>query len=95
MADRMKLKHPFELDGETVEAVSLRRPKVKDLRAIDAAEEKGELEQGAVMIAAVTGLSMEAVDELDTEDFLAITEKIEAFFPEVAGSKGGAASPRK
>ncbi|MGR3461301.1 MAG: phage tail assembly protein [Roseovarius sp.] len=92
--DTHKLKYPFEFGGETVETVSLRRPKTRDLRAIEEAENKGEIEQGMLMICALTGLSPEAADELDAEDYLALVERVGDFFPQAA-SADGAASSRK
>lgn len=83
---------PVEWQGQKIAEVSVRRPKVKDLRAIEAASRgQSQLDQGASMIAQLTGLPVEAVDELDAQDFTAISEVIAGFFPQGRGPQGGGA----
>lgn len=83
---------PIQHDGREIGEVSLRRPKVKDLRAINAAGKDGdELDQSTVMIATLSGLPPEAVDELDTEDFVALSETVADFFPKVEEPETGEA----
>lgn len=83
---------PVEWQGQKIAEVAVRRPKVKDLRVIDAASrDKSQLDQGAAMIAQLTGLHPDAVDELDAQDFTAISEVIAGFFPQGRGQQAGAA----
>lgn len=84
---------PVEWQGQTIAEVTIRRPKVKDLRAIEAAsrDQSSQLDQGAAMLAQLTGLPIEAVDELDAQDFTAISEVIAGFFPQAKGRATGAA----
>jgi len=85
---RVKLDHPFEVDGETVEAVSLRRPKVRDLRKMEAARSGGDMEQSVVLMAALTDLPVSVIEEIDSDDFMKLSKMIEGFFPK-AGERGG------
>lgn len=82
---------PVEWQGQKIAEVTVRRPKVKDLRAIEASARGSQLDQGATMIAQLTGLPPDAVDELDAADFTAISEVIAGFFPQATGSPDGAA----
>ncbi|WP_038333791.1 phage tail assembly protein, partial [Kingella kingae] len=57
------LKYPVRLaTGETLQKVTVRRPKVGDLRAVMHIE--NEAEQGLMLVARVTGLVPEDLDEL-------------------------------
>ncbi|MCA1776036.1 MAG: phage tail assembly protein [Loktanella sp.] len=89
MAERITLAHPFEIGGETVETVSLRRPKVKDLRAIDEAGDGDEFKQAITMIAVLSDMTPEMVDEIDTEDFTMLSDRVRDFFPKAGGSETG------
>lgn len=78
-----------------VAELTVRRPKVKDLRVIEAASRGSQLDQGVVMIAQLTGLPSEAVDELDAQDFTIVSEAIADFFPKAKASATGASSSPK
>lgn len=80
--ERFTLKHPVDVEGETVETVSLRRPKVRDMRAIEEAKDEGEIGQTIALIAAITGLKPEIIEEFDAEDYVALSERIADFFPQ-------------
>lgn len=80
-AERHPLKHPVEYEGETIEFVSLRRPRVRDLRALEAKKGEGDIAQSIAMIAAVTGMPEGVVDEMDAEDYTILSERIADFFP--------------
>lgn len=83
------LAYPVEHEGTTITEVTLRRAKTKDLRLIDAAG-GNDLDQGVAMVAAISGLPVAAVDEMDAEDFATISEALADFFPavKVPGSGG-------
>jgi hypothetical protein len=67
----VKLSQPFSVAGKMLTEVTLRRPKVKDLRAMDRAkgDDNSEVMQGIVMAAVLCGLPVEAIDEMDAVDF--------------------------
>lgn len=90
-----KLIVPLENDeGEEIKQVTIRRPKVKDLRRLEA-EMKGvedPLTEGVIMVAVLTGLTSDQVEDMDAEDFTALTEMVVGFFPAGAAPSNGAAS---
>jgi len=84
------LKFPIEHDGRQIGEVSMRRPKVKDLRAMQAAG-NDEFEQSVLMISLLTGLPAEAIDEIDPDDFTVLAEMVAGFFPKGPRRETGAA----
>ncbi len=67
----VKLKYPVRLaTGQMLEKVTVRRPRVGDLRAV--MHITNEAEQGLLLVSRVTGLVPEDLDELDLKDLEAI-----------------------
>ena len=65
------LKYPVRLaTGQTLDKVTVRRPRVGDLRAV--MHIANEAEQGLALVARVTGLVPEDLDMLDLRDLEAI-----------------------
>ena len=65
------LKYPVRLaTGQTLDKVTVRRPRVGDLRAV--MHIANEVEQGLALVARVTGLVPEDLDMLDLRDLEAI-----------------------
>lgn len=91
------LSDPIDWEGERIMEVTVTKPKVKHLRRIEAAVSASEnrMDQGVAMAAAMTGLAEEIIDEMDVEDFNAISEVIADFFPQGTASVDGAASSPK
>ena len=83
------LKHPFKGEaGMTVSAVTLRRPKVKDIAAFERARTAPgatDLDGSLAMIAILSGLSAVDVGEIDAEDFMAMSEHLAEVLPGSAG----------
>jgi hypothetical protein len=68
------LKYPVKLaTGQTLGKVTLRRPKVRDLKAAQRASDKPE-EQELALIAMLAGLTPEDIEELDLADYKAIAD---------------------
>ena len=82
-ATRVKLVRPLNVDGQMITEVTIRRPKVRDLRAMEKTREPGftELDQGIAMAAALCDLPLAAMDEMDASDFAAISEVLGGFLP--------------
>lgn len=80
---RVKLSRPLKIGDRTVAEVTIRRPKVKDLRAMEKVREPGstEMDQGIAMAATLCDLPLEAMDEMDAADFASISEVITGFLP--------------
>lgn len=84
---RRELKHPLTLtlrgpEGERQEILSevtFRRIKAKDLRATD--DFAGDVAKSIALLSKSTGLPVAQIDELDVEDFVALSEVLEDFLP--------------
>ncbi|MBN9022527.1 MAG: phage tail assembly protein [Rhizobiales bacterium] len=89
----VRLTQPIAWDGKTVTEVQVRRPKVKDLRAMeqDNSVNATQIDQGVAMAALLTELPVEIIDEMDAVDFAALSEVIAGFLPEGPAPATGAA----
>lgn len=74
----IKLKHSLLVDGREITEVTLRRPKVRDLRNMD--KQKGsDMEKTLWMIGSLSEMTPAEVDEIDAEDLEAISGVIAGF----------------
>ena len=80
---RVKLVRPIRVEERMITEVAIRRPKVRDLRAMEKLREPDstELDQGIAMAAALCDLPLDAMDEMDAADFAAISEVLGGFLP--------------
>lgn len=94
-----KLKHPIELRNketgavtETITEFTIRRPKGKQLKAMDRAD--GEVGRTLALMAAVCDQPPSVMDQLDVEDFAALGEVLDGFFGGrlLNGATGGTSS---
>lgn len=69
---------PFTVNGLETSQITLRRPKVADLRRMDAVK-GGDLAKTLWMIGQLAGLSPQEVDEIDAGDLEAIAEVVAGF----------------
>ena len=90
----LQLLFPITIVDREVSEVTITRPKVRDLKAMDAALVgiTDKLDQGIVMVSVLTGLPPEAVEELDAEDFTKLSEEVAGFFPQAKAHGTGAPS---
>jgi len=68
MYEVLKLKHPLE----NLTELKVRRPKVKDIRAINSLEVEDEIERDLIFFEMLTGVSRKVLEELDVEDWNAL-----------------------
>ena len=89
----IELAVPFSVDGTVITKLSLRRPKVRDLRALEEATEgkSTQLDQGATLVALLSGLPEEVVEDMDAADFARASEVIGGFFGEARAPRTGGA----
>lgn len=72
--DKLKLAYPVKLaDGRTLAELTLRRPKVRDLKHAARYSDKTE-EQEAALFAALAGLTPEDMEEFDLADYRAMQD---------------------
>lgn len=91
------LSEPVTFEGREITEIRIAKPKVKDLKRMNAALEgiTDRLDQGVVMASALTGYPVEMIEDLDTDDFTAVSEVIADFFPKGTASPDGAPSSPK
>lgn len=77
---KIVLNYPIKSGAATISEIELRRPKVRDIRAGDLARASGgDTAAMVAMIASMTGLPTEAVEDIDvTDDFARIVEAFNA-----------------
>jgi len=68
------LREPIEINGAKIGVLTLRRPKVRDLEAID--KIAGETAKTVALIANLSELPPETVRELDAADFAAASKVV-------------------
>jgi hypothetical protein len=75
----IRFKGPAGEREETITEVQLRRPKGKDIRAMDRAE--GDIGKTMALLARVSGLEPSVLDEMDGADVVALLELVAGFLP--------------
>jgi len=73
-------------DGKLIKTVEIGAVKVKHLKTAEIARNGGggDMAAGIALLAAVTGLDVETVEELDARDFTTLSEKMADFLPKPA-----------
>lgn len=72
----MKLRYPVTEGDELIEEISLQRPTVADLMAV---EGMANIEEVATLISRCGGLAMPIVKKIDAEDFQALAGELTGF----------------
>jgi len=75
----LTLAYPIQAHGEEVTYLTLRRPRVKDLKLLDAAQ--GDVGKTAALIGSLAGLTPKEVDQLDAGDFTRLGQAVADFLP--------------
>ena len=65
MEESLKLKHPVE----NLTELRVRRPKVKDVKTIQAMKIEDDIERDLIFFEMLTGVSRKVLEELDVEDW--------------------------
>lgn len=76
--DKIKLTQPITADNVEHSFIVLRRPKVKD-RLIVERMGTNDAEKEVTLIANLSGLPKEAVEEIDLSDYAQIQEQLQSF----------------
>lgn len=88
------LAYPVEREGaEALSRIAVRRPRVRDIAAMESARERGEIASIVAGIASMNAIAVDVVEEIDAEDFARVTEALVPFLEAVGGS-GGRSSPK-
>ncbi len=90
----VELSYPVEREGqEPLTRVVLKRLRVREVAALEAAKERGEIAAIVAIVASLNDLPASVVEEIDASDIERITEALVPFLEAVGGS-GGRSSPK-
>lgn len=73
------LQYPITVDGETYNDLSLRRPKMRDMKKQQS--QRDDLDKATSMIADLAEVPLKVVDELDPVDFTAVSDWVGKCMP--------------
>ncbi len=76
-SETITLQYPFTFEGQEITEITIRRPKMRDMKK--AQKHKDDMEKSIHMIADLAEVSPKLVEELDTEDFGAVSAKVGEF----------------
>lgn len=65
--ETIQLDYPFTFEGVEYTELTLRRPKLRDIKKSETA--KGNMNKGTKMLADLAEMDPRAIDEMDMEDF--------------------------
>lgn len=77
----LELAFPITVSGVVTTHIDVRRPKYGDRRKIANMNLGNETEREAKLLAMVTGLLVEDIDQLDDVDYYALGEVLQSFSP--------------
>jgi hypothetical protein len=83
---KITLKHPVADErGSELTAITLRRPKARDLMAMTKAQAAdGDIGAMIAFIASIAGVPTAVVDDMDAEDFMTVSGAAQSFLPAAA-----------
>lgn len=78
MSKSIKLNYPVQAEGRSIEEITLRRPKARDLRKMETAK-GGDIAKSIDLIANLAELPPSAIEDLDASDFQSLSDKVAGF----------------
>lgn len=78
MSKKIKLTYPIQLEGNTVDAITIRRPQARDLKMMEKSK-GGDITKSIELIASLADIPPTAVDDLDASDFQKVNEAVADF----------------
>lgn len=84
----IKLQYPVTIDGKTYDALTLRRPRAKDLAAADMVE--GQTSKSFAIYASLAGVPLGVIRELDLADLTVLAAQAEEVLGNVPAPAGAA-----
>ena len=85
-SETITLKAPIMVDGTKTDRLTLRRPKVRDLKLMD--NFSGDMEKSIQLLAALCEVPPDAIEDLDSEDFARCSKKVEGFMGSAGKTSG-------
>jgi len=68
MTDTITLKYPLADNGETIDRITLRRPKVRDMLT-SASDDLSDAEKEVRLFASLSGLTPALIEDMDVADY--------------------------
>lgn len=78
--ETIELQYPVTVDGEEISTLSLRRPRMRDMKRQQ--KVKDDLEKAMTMIADLAEVSPKVVEELDPVDFTRLSDWVGNCMPQ-------------
>ncbi|MBU2714223.1 phage tail assembly protein [Zooshikella harenae] len=75
MSQIYTLEYPINVNGEVVSEIKLRRPTVKDMKNTEK-QGGGDFEQAIALIASLSGISQQDIENIDGADFKKINNLV-------------------
>jgi len=75
----IKLKFPFQFEGKTIDEIKIRPAKVKEAKEAEKKFKNNNLEMRIYLLSKISGLPMEAIEEMTEVDFLRVVEAYDDF----------------
>lgn len=75
--ETIQLAYPFEYGGEQITELTIRRPKMRDMKK--GQKYKDDMEKSMRMIADLAEVEPGLIEELDTEDFGTVSKRVGEF----------------
>lgn len=79
MSDTIQLNYPVTINGVETDQLTIRRPKVRDIKLMD--KHKGDISKSIGLLSALCEVPPEAIEELDAEDFAKVSARVAGFMP--------------
>ena len=76
----VKLKYPFEFEGKRIERISIRPAKLKEVKEVEEKFGKEGLERNLYLLSKISGLPLEAIEQITEPDYIKILEEYNSFF---------------
>lgn len=76
--ETLTLQYPIQSEGTTLDTLTLRRPKARDLKLMETTK-GGDIQKSVMLIANLAAISPKAVEDLDAADFQKVNEVVASF----------------
>ena len=76
----IKLKFPFQFEGKTIEEIKVRPAKIKEVKDAESKFPKDSLERNIYLLSKISGVAIEAIEEMAEPDYVKILEEYNSFF---------------
>ena len=80
----IELEFPRKVGSESIKSLSIRRPRVKDMKLFD---EFSGIDGSVKMLSELANVPVAVIEELDAADFMRASEVIEGFLPDAQDGK--------